>query len=102
MENIETGKIYRHFKGGHSLVLLVGKYYEGEELDVIYKGLNNGKIYVRALNSFNDIVENANGEQVPRFALDDTQETRKMLSEKDWKLIEQFKDFAEKTPELNK
>jgi|GEM_PF-995946 len=61
--------IYRHFKGGHVLVLFCAKHSDREEIEVVYKGLNNGKYYARPIESFCDIVEGENG-KTPRFIYD--------------------------------
>lgn len=56
MENIKIGKVYRHFKGNYVFVENTGTYFDGTPV-VIYKGLNNGKIYVRPISVFNEEVE---------------------------------------------
>lgn len=49
--NIEIGKIYRHFKGKYIFVENIGKYYDDTEV-VIYKGVNDGGIFVRPISIF--------------------------------------------------
>ncbi len=51
MEKVQIGKIYRHFKGKYIFVENVGKYYDGTEV-VIYKGINDGGIFVRPIDIF--------------------------------------------------
>ena len=56
---ILNGKVYKHFKGGYVLVISTAKHSDREEIEVIYKGLNNGKIYARPMGSFVEIVKGA-------------------------------------------
>ena len=65
---IECGKIYKHFKGGYVYVLCLAKHSDREETEVIYKGLNNGKIYARPTTSFCDFVQTADGKTTTRFS----------------------------------
>jgi len=65
---IEPG-LYRHFKGGYVLVLFTAKHSDREEVEVVYKGLNNGKFYARPIESFCEIVTNEEGEKVSRFTI---------------------------------
>ena len=37
-----NGKVYRHFKGGFVLVIATAKHSDRDEIEVVYKGLNNG------------------------------------------------------------
>jgi len=60
--------IYKHFKGGEVLVFGVANTPE-DSLDVLYRGMQNGKIYARPIESFLDEVKNADGEIVERFKL---------------------------------
>jgi len=55
--------IYKHFKGGEVLVFGVANTPE-DSLDVLYRGMQNGKIYARPIESFLDEVKNADGEIV--------------------------------------
>ena len=64
---IENG-LYKHFKGGEVFVFGTAKTPE-DTIDVLYKGIQNGKIYARPLDSFLDEVKNADGEIVKRFSL---------------------------------
>ena len=52
MDEVIIGKVYRHFKGKYIFVENLGKYSETGEVIVIYKGLNDGGIFARPLNSF--------------------------------------------------
>ncbi len=65
---VKTG-IYRHFKGGEVFVFGTAKTPE-DTIDVLYRGMENGKIYARPLDSFLDEVKNADGLAVPRFKLE--------------------------------
>lgn len=66
MEEIKAG-VYKHFKGRFSNVIGVAKHSDREEMLVIYKGLNDGGLYARPVESFLDIVDDKQGNKVPRF-----------------------------------
>ena len=76
--NIKSG-VYKHFKGGYVSVLFVAKHSDRDEQLVVYQGLNNGKYYARPVTSFLDIVENADGEKVGRFAFADSDDISELL-----------------------
>lgn len=78
---IQCGKIYKHFKGGYVYVLCLAKHSDREETEVVYKGLNNGKIYARPTNSFCDFVETPDGKTTTRFSLASQVEIEKLYSE---------------------
>ena len=65
--DIKSG-IYKHFKGGYVFVLFTAKHSDRDEMEVIYKGLNNGKYYARPVESFKQVVKNEDGESVSRFS----------------------------------
>ena len=73
---ILNGKVYKHFKGGYVLVISTAKHSDREEIEVVYKGLNNGKIYARPMESFVEIVKGANGD-CSRFELATDEEVEK-------------------------
>lgn len=51
--NLEIGKIYRHFKGNLYLVLSIAQHTETGEAMVVYKALYSDlKVYTRPLNMF--------------------------------------------------
>lgn len=60
--------LYKHFKGGEVFVFGTAKTPE-DGIDVLYKGMQNGKIYARPVESFLDEVQNAEGKTVKRFEL---------------------------------
>lgn len=76
--DIKTG-IYKHFKGGYVMVLFTAKHSDRDEIEVVYKGLNNGKYYARPVNSFVEMVENESGESVPRFSLATKEEAKQYI-----------------------
>jgi len=98
---ILNGKVYKHFKGGYVLVISTAKHSDREEIEVIYKGLNNGKIYARPMESFVEIVKGANGD-CSRFQLATNEEVSKLLNNEDLKLVENMTTFIEKEPSLDK
>ena len=100
---ILNGRVYRHFKGGYVLVISTAKHSDRDEIEVVYKGLNNGKIYARPLESFVDMIKDANGDDVqPRFALATDEEVEKLLNKKELKLIQNMVGFIEREPNTNK
>ena len=82
MDNITSG-IYKHFKGGYVLVLFTAKHSDREEVEVVYKGLNNGKFYARPIESFCETVTNENGASVPRFTLASLDEVTEFMMDKE-------------------
>lgn len=78
---IQCGKIYKHFKGGYVYVLCLAKHSDREETEVVYKGLNNGKIYARPIESFCDFVKAPDGKTTTRFSPATQFETDKLYSE---------------------
>ncbi len=70
MSNVRLGK-YRHYKGNDYQVLGVAIHSETLEEMVIYKALyGEGKIWVRPLKMWNEMVF-SDGKKVPRFSLID-------------------------------
>jgi hypothetical protein len=67
-ENLEPGQLYRHYKGNHYKILVLGKHSEtGEEL-VAYERQEDGNVYFRPTSMFLESVE-WEGKTVPRFTL---------------------------------
>ncbi|MDO5667681.1 MAG: DUF1653 domain-containing protein [Alcaligenaceae bacterium] len=67
--SIQAG-IYRHYKGQLYQVFRVVNHSETEEELVYYQCLyGDYSFWVRPLAMFSELVENAQGEQVPRFEL---------------------------------
>ncbi len=68
---VKIGGLYQHFKGMKYRVISVGKHSETLEEMVIYETLYenpNGKIWVRPLKMFVEIVKK-DGAEFPRFQL---------------------------------
>lgn len=99
---ILNGRVYKHFKGGYVLVISTAKHSDRDEIEVVYKGLNNGKIYARPMGSFVEIVKNSEDKEVSRFELATGEEVAKLLNEKELKTIESMTAFIESEPSLNK
>ena len=74
---IENG-VYRHFKGGYVLVLFTAKHSDRDEMEVVYRGLNNNKFYARPINSFIEKVK-INGAEVNRFVKASKEECLELL-----------------------
>ena len=65
MEKVELG-IYRHYKGGFYVVLGVAPHTEtGEEL-VFYRGVKDGKFWIRPKSMFLEKIV-LDGKETPRF-----------------------------------
>ena len=98
---ILNGKVYKHFKGGYVLVISTAKHSDRDEIEVVYKGLNNGKIYARPMESFVDMIKGAKGEDVrPRFELATDEEVAKLLNKRELKIVESMTSFIEKEPNI--
>ena len=98
---ILNGKVYKHFKGGYVLVISTAKHSDRDEIEVVYKGLNNGKIYARPMESFVDMIKGAKAEDIrPRFELATEEEVSNLLSKKDLKQVESMIAFIEKEPNI--
>ena len=57
---------------------------------VVYKGLNNKKIYARPIELFCEKVEDSNGNLVSRFSLAKEEDYKDLLEESDKNLVENF------------
>ena len=55
--NIEIGKIYRHFKGHIYKVINIALDSEDLSKLVVYKNIDDGKVWVRDYNMFNSKVD---------------------------------------------
>jgi hypothetical protein len=72
---IQTGRVYKHYKGNLYLVLFVGKLVDTEregEPVVIYQGLlSDDGVYVRTVRGFKQLMEAPDDRRyaVPRFEL---------------------------------
>ncbi len=52
MREIKVNRIYKHFKGNYYLVLAIAKNSEDLKDYVVYKSLNDDKIWIRELSMF--------------------------------------------------
>ena len=93
---ILNGRVYKHFKGGYVLVISTAKHSDREEIEVVYKGLNNGKIYARPIDSFLQLVTDDLGNKVPRFELATKKEVESMMTKEELGQIEVVTSFIEK------
>lgn len=66
MEQKMEQKRFRHFKGNEYTVLCTAHHSETNEDLIIYKKIDDNRIWARPRNMFFEKVEN-NGEIVPRF-----------------------------------
>ncbi|MEG1565359.1 MAG: DUF1653 domain-containing protein [Bacilli bacterium] len=57
MNNSMKDHIYRHFKGNLYKVVCIANNTETEELSVVYKGLVDGRIWVRPYSMWNEIID---------------------------------------------
>jgi len=51
------GEQYKHYKGGTYEIISLGTHTETGEVDVIYRSLNFGSVYVRPLAIFNSSLD---------------------------------------------
>ena len=65
---VTVGQIWRHYKGKHYKILLLGKHSETGEEMVAYQRQEDGNVYFRPMNLFFLTVE-WEGKTVPRFTL---------------------------------
>lgn len=49
---VESGEIYRHYKGGVYGVITVAKHCDSNDPYVVYKDVSNSEIYIRPLKDF--------------------------------------------------
>jgi hypothetical protein len=89
MENFVKPGIYKHFKGGFVLVLFCAKHSDREEIEVTYKGLNNGKYYARPIESFCEIID-IDDQKVSRFSPATLDEAGDLLTDEIKSLIKAF------------
>ena len=95
---ILTGKVYKHFKGGYVLVLGIAKHSDREENLVIYKGLGNGKLYARPIESFCEMVTDSEGNSVPRLCLASESDAQMYIDEEEATTIDAIIGYIEKAP----
>ena len=67
MEEIEVGKVYRHYKGKYYYVIDIGVHSENLKQCVIYKALyDDYKTWVRPLKEFLDPIDVNNPENIAK------------------------------------
>ncbi len=67
-KELKPGQIWKHYKGNHYRILVLGKHSEtGEEL-VAYERVEDGNVYFRPMELFFSEAE-WEGNMVPRFIL---------------------------------
>ena len=72
MREIKVNRIYKHFKGNYYLVLALAKSSEDLKDYVVYKSLNDDKVWIREFSMFAskvDKVKYPNSKQKYRFKL---------------------------------
>ena len=57
MQEIQIGKIYRHFKGNLYKVIAFAKHSETTEDMVVYQPLKTGDNWVRPKSMWNDVID---------------------------------------------
>ena len=68
MENFPKKGVYRHYKGNFYELLYIATHSETLENMVVYKALyGDGKIWVRPLSMWSEIITMKNGEKTERF-----------------------------------
>jgi len=58
--------LYRHYKGGVYELVIIANHSETQEKMVVYKNVDNGKVWVRPFEMFFEKVL-VGGTEVPRF-----------------------------------
>ncbi len=66
MQEIKTGKTYRHYKGNLYKIIALAKHSETGEDMIVYENIQKGDIWVRPKSMWNEIV-NVSGRNVLRF-----------------------------------
>ncbi len=54
---IETGKIYRHYKGGVYKIIALAKHSETMEDMVVYSSVKDNKTWVRPKSMWNEVID---------------------------------------------
>ncbi len=67
-EKIKPGQLWRHYKGKHYRIIVLGKHSETAEELVAYKRQEDGHVFFRPIALFFQDVERE-GQVVPRFTL---------------------------------
>ena len=57
-QQIEIGKIYKHYKGNNYKIIALAKHSETLEDMVVYASLDNSKIWVRPKKMWNEVIDN--------------------------------------------
>ena len=57
MQEITIGKIYRHYKGNIYKIINFAKHSETAENMIVYQSVENGDIWVRPYDMWNEIVD---------------------------------------------
>lgn len=78
---VSTG-VYKHFKGKYVYVLFTAKHSDRDEIEVVYKGLNDGGYFARPYESFVEQVQDKNGNWVSRFSKASEIEILEMIKNK--------------------
>lgn len=58
MQEITVGKIYKHYKGNLYKIIALAKHSETLEELVVYQSIENGKVWVRPISMWNEVVDN--------------------------------------------
>lgn len=66
MQEIKTGKTYRHYKGNLYKIIALAKHSETGEDMIVYENIQKGDIWVRPKSMWNEIV-NVSGRNILRF-----------------------------------
>lgn len=66
MQEITTGKIYKHYKGNLYKIIALAKHSETLEDMIVYQAVSDNKVWVRPARMWNETVNN---ESLLRFTL---------------------------------
>lgn len=57
MQKIETGKIYKHYKGSLYKIICIAKHSETQEDMIIYRSEKTGDVWARPYSMWNETVD---------------------------------------------
>lgn len=57
MQEIEVGKVYKHYKGNIYKIIALGKHSENCEEMVVYQSIKDGAVWIRPKSMWNDKID---------------------------------------------
>ena len=91
---IQSGTIFKHYKGGYVLVIATAK--RSNKVDeVVFKGLSTGEIYALPINLFEQTVKNVYGQDVKRYKFATKQEVESLMTPEELGQIEVMGNYID-------